>query len=255
MRTFLGVPILLRGVAYGNFYLTEKADGEDFTDEDQEIVDAARRAGRGRDRERAPVRGGDAVVEAARVADRGRQRARDGDRSRPAARPHRAPPARAARRAARRRACCRPGDDELRFAAVAGEGGDGVPRPDDAPGALEERARARARAGASAVDSVLDDPEVDQEVMRGFGARTGLWVPLVARGATIGVIAVHDKLGPTHASPTTTSASRRRSRRAHRSRSISRSGSRATRCGASSRHRSSNAGVSRASCTTRRGRR
>ena len=38
MRTFLGMPILLRGVAYGNFYLTEKSDGEDFTDEDQEIV-------------------------------------------------------------------------------------------------------------------------------------------------------------------------------------------------------------------------
>src|SRR5207253_5377005 len=39
MHTFLGVPILLRGVAYGNFYLTEKAEREDFTDEDQEIVE------------------------------------------------------------------------------------------------------------------------------------------------------------------------------------------------------------------------
>jgi GAF domain-containing protein len=39
MRTFLGVPILLRGVAYGNFYLTEKRDGEDFTDQDQEMVE------------------------------------------------------------------------------------------------------------------------------------------------------------------------------------------------------------------------
>src|SRR5207245_11769195 len=38
MHTFLGVPILLRGVAYGNFYLTEKAGGEDFNEEDQEIV-------------------------------------------------------------------------------------------------------------------------------------------------------------------------------------------------------------------------
>ncbi|HZM17959.1 MAG TPA: GAF domain-containing protein, partial [Gaiellaceae bacterium] len=38
MRTFLGVPILLRGVAYGNLYLTEKAGGEEFTGEDQEIV-------------------------------------------------------------------------------------------------------------------------------------------------------------------------------------------------------------------------
>src|SRR5512133_4230266 len=38
MRTFLGVPILLRGVAYGNLYLTEKSGGEDFTQEDEELV-------------------------------------------------------------------------------------------------------------------------------------------------------------------------------------------------------------------------
>ncbi|HET8873822.1 MAG TPA: GAF domain-containing protein, partial [Gaiellaceae bacterium] len=38
MRTFLGVPVLLRGVAYGNLYLTEKAGGGPFTEEDQEIV-------------------------------------------------------------------------------------------------------------------------------------------------------------------------------------------------------------------------
>src|SRR5436189_1670660 len=38
LGTFLGVPVHLRGVAYGNLYLTEKAGGEDFTDEDQELV-------------------------------------------------------------------------------------------------------------------------------------------------------------------------------------------------------------------------
>ena len=38
MRSFLGVPILLRGVAYGNLYLTEKAGGMDFSDEDEELV-------------------------------------------------------------------------------------------------------------------------------------------------------------------------------------------------------------------------
>src|SRR5947207_5337310 len=30
MHSFLGVPILLRGVAYGNLYLAEKETGEDF---------------------------------------------------------------------------------------------------------------------------------------------------------------------------------------------------------------------------------
>ena len=37
MRTFLGVPVVLRGVAFGNLYLTEK-EGGDFTDEDEELV-------------------------------------------------------------------------------------------------------------------------------------------------------------------------------------------------------------------------
>ena len=38
MRTFLGTPIMLHGVAYGNLYLTEKAGGVDFDDEDVELV-------------------------------------------------------------------------------------------------------------------------------------------------------------------------------------------------------------------------
>src|SRR5262249_22776295 len=38
MRTFLGVPILLRGVAYGDLYLSEKDSGDDFTGEDEELV-------------------------------------------------------------------------------------------------------------------------------------------------------------------------------------------------------------------------
>ena len=38
MRSFLGVPIRVRGEVFGNLYLTEKADDIDFTEEDQEIV-------------------------------------------------------------------------------------------------------------------------------------------------------------------------------------------------------------------------
>jgi two-component system, NarL family, sensor histidine kinase DevS len=38
MRTFLGVPVLLRGVSYGRLYLTEKVGGVDFTEEDEEVV-------------------------------------------------------------------------------------------------------------------------------------------------------------------------------------------------------------------------
>jgi signal transduction histidine kinase len=38
MRTFLGVPIRIRGEAWGNLYLTEKAGGEPFDAEDEESV-------------------------------------------------------------------------------------------------------------------------------------------------------------------------------------------------------------------------
>ncbi|HEX6695219.1 MAG TPA: GAF domain-containing sensor histidine kinase [Solirubrobacteraceae bacterium] len=38
MRSFLGVPILIRGQAYGNLYLTEKTGGEPFGPEDEEAV-------------------------------------------------------------------------------------------------------------------------------------------------------------------------------------------------------------------------
>ena len=194
MHTFLGVPILLRGVAYGNFYLTEKADGEDFTDEDQEI---------------ATLLAGQAAVaiENARLYEAttqwskqleslnevGNALATETDLGRLLDL--------VARRLrelldARLVAVMLPaGDDELRFVAVAGEGGEEVlgqimPRSSSKSGRVFDRGRSERS------DSVLDDPEVDRDIARVFGARTGLWVPLVARFETIGLIAVHDKLGP-----------------------------------------------------------
>ncbi len=38
MGTFLGVPILVQGEPWGNLYLTEKADGQEFTPEDEDAV-------------------------------------------------------------------------------------------------------------------------------------------------------------------------------------------------------------------------
>jgi signal transduction histidine kinase len=38
MKRFLGVPVMLRGVAFGNLYLTEKAGGGEFTQGDEELV-------------------------------------------------------------------------------------------------------------------------------------------------------------------------------------------------------------------------
>ncbi|MCW2606367.1 MAG: histidine kinase [Frankiales bacterium] len=38
MRTFLGVPVRVGDVVFGNLYLTDKRDGLDFTDDDQEVL-------------------------------------------------------------------------------------------------------------------------------------------------------------------------------------------------------------------------
>ncbi len=38
MRSFLGVPILVEGEPYGNLYLTEKSDGAQFTQDDEDAV-------------------------------------------------------------------------------------------------------------------------------------------------------------------------------------------------------------------------
>jgi signal transduction histidine kinase len=45
-------------------------------------------------------------------------------------------------------------------------------------------------------DSLLEDPEVNQDVTRRLGASTGLYVPLLARERPIGVLVAHDKMGP-----------------------------------------------------------
>ena len=44
METFLGVPVRIRGTVFGNLYLTEKAAGAEFTEQDEQLVDALARA-------------------------------------------------------------------------------------------------------------------------------------------------------------------------------------------------------------------
>ncbi|BBY62219.1 histidine kinase [Mycolicibacterium helvum] len=40
MRTFLGVPVRIRDEVYGNLYLTEKVDGQPFSEDDEVLVEA-----------------------------------------------------------------------------------------------------------------------------------------------------------------------------------------------------------------------
>ena len=193
MHTFLGVPILLRGVAYGNLYLTEKEGGEDFTAEDEELVmllaaQAAvaienvrlyRAATEWSSRLESLNEVGNALAtetDLDTLLDLVARRLREllGARFVNVLLPA--------------------GPDELRFAAVVGEGaGDLVGTTIARAGSKSGRVLADRR--SERVDSVLDDPEVDPIVSRRLGARTGLWVPLIARGKPIGVLAAHDKLG------------------------------------------------------------
>jgi GAF domain-containing protein len=194
MRSFLGVPIILRGVAYGNFYLTEKEGGADFTEDDQEVVSllAAQAA---------------IAIENARLYEAATQWSRQleslneiGNALATETNVDRLLDL-VARRSrellnARLVTVLLPiGGGELRFVAVAGEGG-GDLIGQTMPLAASKSGRVIERGHSERVDSVLDDPEVDHEVMRHLGARTGLWVPLIARGRTIGLLAAHDKLVP-----------------------------------------------------------
>ena len=38
MRTFLGVPVRIHDEVFGNLYLTEKSDGADFSENDENVV-------------------------------------------------------------------------------------------------------------------------------------------------------------------------------------------------------------------------
>jgi signal transduction histidine kinase len=55
--------------------------------------------------------------------------------------------------------------------------------------------RVLARRRSERIDSVLDDPEVEQEAARKLGARSAIYVPLLVRDEAIGVVIAHDKQG------------------------------------------------------------
>jgi signal transduction histidine kinase len=193
MRTFLGVPVHLRGIAYGNLYLTEKADGEDFTEEDQELVELlASQAAVAIENARLyeAATGWSKQLESLNEVGNALATETDLDRLLDLV----------ARRLcelldARLVTVLLPsGDDELRFAAVAGDGGERL-RGETITRSTSKSGRVLERGQSERVDSVLDDPDVDHEATRLIGARTGLWVPLLVRGRAIGVLAAHDKLG------------------------------------------------------------
>jgi signal transduction histidine kinase len=194
MSTFLGVPIHLRGVAYGNLYLTEKADGEDFTEEDEELVgllasQAAVAIENARLYEAATA--WSKQLESLNEVGNALATETDLDRLLDLI-------ARRSRELldARLVAVLLPsGADELRFAAVAGDESERLLR-ETIPRSTSKTGRVLERRQSERADSVLDDPDIDPRAARLLGASSGLWVPLLVRGRAIGVLAAHDKLGP-----------------------------------------------------------
>jgi signal transduction histidine kinase len=192
MQTFLGVPIILRGVAYGNLYLTEKAEGQDFTAEDEELTQllAAQAA---------------VAVENTRLYESStrwlRQLETLNEIGNALASEVELEPllTLVARRmqelvGARLVVVVLPdGQGSLAVAAAAGDD-DLVGRRLDVTST--KLGHVLERGHSERVDVLVDDPEVDQRVARELGITSGVYVPLAVRGRPIGVVAVHDKLGP-----------------------------------------------------------
>jgi signal transduction histidine kinase len=192
MRSFLGVPIFVRGIVFGDLYLAEKEHGE-FTAEDQELVTLLA-AQTGITIEKVRINEGahhwirqlEALNELTRsvleerdlfslltlVAERLRALidARGVLISLPAA-------------SGGLRVVVADGDD------VADLVGSDVPSE-------SKHARVLARATGERIDSLLTDPEVDQGSARQIGAMTALLIPLVFQQRAIGVISAFNKDGP-----------------------------------------------------------
>jgi signal transduction histidine kinase len=192
MKTFLGVPIKLRGIAYGNLYLTEKEGGEDFSEDDEELVQllAAQAA---------------VAIENARLYESATRWSRQLESLNEIANAlaaelelRRVLVLVAARLGelleARSVTIAVPVDEGLRIEAAHGDGAEALqgallPRETSKHGRVLDRRR------SERVDSLLDDPEVQHEVTRLAGARSGLFVPLMVGDRSIGVLGAHDKRG------------------------------------------------------------
>jgi signal transduction histidine kinase len=192
MRSFLGVPIMLRGHAFGNLYLTEKEEG-DFTEEDQELVemlaaqaavaienarlyDASRRWARQLDSLNELATALVAELDLDRLLEMVADRLREPLAARVVIIDLLLP------------------DGSLRVAGASGEGAGrliGTISPEGSKSHLVLR-----RMRSERVDSALEDPEIHPEgEAQMLAVQAGLWVPLVVRGEPIGVITAADKLG------------------------------------------------------------
>ena len=182
MRSFLGVPIFVRGVVYGDLYLAEKKSGDEFTEADEEIVTLLA-AQTGITIEKVQIQEGavhwirqlealDALThsvfeereDVSRLLELVARRLRELIQARGVLISLPAP------------------SGGLRVAAADGADvadlvGYGVPSE-------SKHARILAHGKSVRIDSLLEDPEVDQVVARRVGGVTALLVPLVFQRAS-----------------------------------------------------------------------
>jgi signal transduction histidine kinase len=193
MTTFLGVPVLLRNRDYGNLYLTDKAAGEEFTIEDEELTRL--------------LAGQAAVaVENARLHDSSARWLRHLESL------NEIGAALAGQIelepllgivAARLRSLIGArlvlvglvdGADSLKIVAADGEGS---PELLDMRLALggSKMGRVLERARVEIVEALEADPEVDHTLIGSLHYTTGLYVPLIVGARPIGVVVAHDREG------------------------------------------------------------
>ena len=192
MKSFLGVPIMLRGHAFGNLYLTEKKHG-DFTEQDQEVVEllasqvaVAIENARLYSASRRWTRQLDSLNELSGALvteiDLDRLLAVVADRLRELL------DARVVL------IDLRLADGSLRVEGASGEGAGRLLGTLSPEGSKSHHVLRRMR--SERVDSALEDPEIHPEgEAQMLDVQAGLWVPLAVRGEAIGIITVADKLG------------------------------------------------------------
>jgi len=191
MRSFLGVPIVLRGVAYGNLYLTEKADGAEFSAADEELTQllAAQAA---------------VAIENARLYESStrwlRQLESLNEIGNALASEVELGPLLdlVARRMQElvegRIVLIALPDGEGGLAVAAAAGGEDLVGMRLEAGSTK-MGRILERGSSERVDAVVDDPEIDQRLARELGITSAIYLPLAVRGKPLGVVAVHDRLG------------------------------------------------------------
>jgi signal transduction histidine kinase len=192
MRSFLGVPILVRGVVYGDLYLAEKKTGE-FTEGDEEIVTLLA-AQTGLTIEKVQIHEGATrwirQLEALDECTRSVLEERDVLRLLELV-------ARRLREliGARGVLISLPASmGDLRVVVADGEGLDELVGYDVPP--ESRHARTFTRGKSERIDSVLADPEVDQVLAGRVGAVAALFIPLIIHDRAIGIMYAFNKDGP-----------------------------------------------------------